>query len=72
MKTYWVGVRKDRYTGHDVFSDEEDNITPKNYPQYDYTIGPFASKTKAKKHAEKTKNKTDTFIDPFCNNGEGR
>jgi hypothetical protein len=71
-KTYWVGVRKDRYQDHDVFEDYESKVTLEKYSNYDYCLGPFKLKTKAKERAKTEKNLTGTFTDPFCNNGKGR
>jgi hypothetical protein len=57
---YWVGVRKDKYTGHDVI-ETEGEPQEKDYPQYDYTIGPFDDKEKAQERALIEENKTGMF-----------
>lgn len=69
---YWVGVVTGSYDKHEVFQAEEEDVTPEKYPRYDYTVGPYPSKKEAAKRAAIEKNKTGTFTDPFCNNGEGR
>ncbi len=70
---YWVGVVKGRYENHEVFVDnDKKHVTPKNYPNYDYIVGPFDNKSKAEAYAKKVKNNIGTFFDPFCNHGEGR
>ncbi len=60
-KPYWVGVRKDKFTGHDVFQAAEDEVTSEKYPNYDYTIGPFTKKSAADERAESEQNKTGMF-----------
>lgn len=71
-KTYWVGVLKTKYTDHEVVHCTEADANPEKYPQYDYMVGPFDNEEVAKTYAKKEKNKTGTFVDPFCNNGGGR
>lgn len=68
--SFYVGVRKDRYTNHDVL--EDDDPSAEKYTQYDYVVGPFANRATAEKRAKTEKNLTGTFTDPFCNGGEGR
>ena len=62
MKIYYVGVCKDKWTGHDVVEGESGKeVNETNYPQYDYMIGPYTDKTTAEDRARIEENKTGMF-----------
>jgi len=62
MKEYFVGVRKDKWTGHDVVELEKGaRVEEKDYPNYSYMVGPFTDKSKAEERALTEENKTGMF-----------
>ena len=69
-KQFWVGVKS--RPPQTLIYDTEINITPENYPDYSYILGPYDSKEKAEDDLNHHVNKDGTFTDPFCNNGQGR
>lgn len=75
MRAYWVGVVKGRFQGHRVFEFDGDPY-PKDVPDCDYVVGPYAytaaGKEEAEKRAKTEKNTTGTFGDPFCEPGAER